>query len=116
MHGHHEQLERVRGDDGHEVAPPRLDDVLFGPAGDDIKALIASGDKEAARILVRRLSGCSPQEAADLVARVDIQLNPQAYPEIAGGARAAPGGSTGVLAIIALVIVVLVLLAILQAS
>jgi hypothetical protein len=116
MHGHHDQLDPVRGDEGHSVAPPRLDDVVFGPDGEEIKALVASGDKDAAQALVRRLTGCGAPEADDLIARLDMQINPQAYR--GGGARmaAAPAGSKAILAIIALVIAVLVVLAIVQAS
>jgi hypothetical protein len=118
MHGHHDQLDPVRGDDGHSVAPPQLDDVLFGPAGDEIKALVASGDKDAAQALVRRLTGCGAQEAEDLIARLDLQINPQAYRGVSRGAgmAAAPTGSKAILAIIALVVVVLVVLAIVQAG
>jgi hypothetical protein len=118
MPGHHEHLEPVRGDEGHAVAPPRPDDILFGPAGEEIKTLIASGDKDAARALFRRLTGADEREAEDLITRLDMQINPQAYPEVTGAARvaAAPGGGRGVLAIIGLVIAVLVLLAIVQAS
>ena len=117
-HGHHEHLEPVRGEAGHAVAPPRPDDILFGPAGDEIKTLVASGDKEQARALFRRLTGADEREAEDLITRLDMQLNPQAYPEVTGAARiaAAPGGGRGILLVIGLVIAVLVLLAIVQAS
>jgi len=117
MHGHHEQLEPVRGDAGHAVAPPRPDDILFGPAGEEIKTLIASGDKEAARALYRRMTGADAREAEDLITRLDMQINPQAYPEVTGARIApAPAGGKGVLAIIVLVIAVLAVLAIVQAS
>jgi hypothetical protein len=118
VHGPHERLEPVSGDEGHTVAPPRPDDILLGPAGEEIKTLIASGDKAEARALLRRLTGADEREADDLITRLDMQINPQAYPEVTGrGAPiVAPGGGRGVLAIIGLVIAALVLLAILQAS
>ncbi len=118
LHGPRERLEPVHGEDGHAVAPPRAEDVLFGPAGEEIRTLIASGDKAAAHALFRRITGADEREADDLIARLDMQINPQAYPEISGrGAPiAAPGGGRGVLAIIGLVIAALVLLAIVQTS
>ena len=116
-HGHHEHLEPVRGEAGHAVAPPRPDDILFGPGGEEIKTLIASGDKQAARALYRRLTGADEREAEELVTRLDMQINPQAYPEVSGARVApAPSGAKGVLAIIVLVIAVLVVLAVVQAG